>query len=184
MAKHKRSGGFKAFGLSLPKLSTLKSSVSGMDALMGAGVGIVGIIGYNYLLKKLTAPKADGTVGTVDPAKLPTWLPKVAPLLGTALFGALAYALYRKKNAHKATGWLIGSVGAGVFATGLQYVQGMDWVKKNATLADYGFGALQREGAGRRYGALVADTRTGLNQLAAMSMGDASAAEELDALLG
>lgn len=178
----KRSRGFKAFGLSLPKMSDIKKSAKGMDILMGAGVGIVGILGFKWVMNKLTATK-DGKAPMIDPAKIPAFFPKVAPLLGTALFGALAYALYRKKSKAKATGWLIGSLGAGAAVTGLSYIQSTDWAAKQGLANYHGFGVLQPDRRLPAMGLLQSDPRASLNQLAAMSMGDLSGADELDALL-
>lgn len=184
----KRSRGFKAFGLSLPKMSDIKKSAKGMDILMGAGVGIVGILGFKWVMNKLTATKDSKGVekkpiidGSTD--FMQKTFPKVAPLLGTALFGALAYALYRKKSKAKATGWLIGSIGAGAAVTGLAYIQSSDWASKQGLASYQGFGVLQPDRRLPAMGLLQADTRSSLNQLAAMSMGDLSGADELDALL-
>lgn len=184
----KRSRGFKAFGLALPKMSDIKKSAKGMDILMGAGVGIVGILGFKWVMNKLTAtvdskgvekkPIIDGSTDFMKDT-----FPKVAPLLGTALFGALAYALYSKKSKTKATGWLIGSLGAGAAVTGLSYIQSTDWAAKQGLASYHGFGVLQPDRRLPAMGLLQADSRASLNQLAAMSMGDLSGADELDALL-
>jgi len=181
MAKRSNRG-FKAFGLMLPKMSDLKKSAKGMDILMGAGVGIAGILGAKWIMNKLTTAEA-GKTPTIDPTKIPAFVTKIQPLLGGVLFGALAYALYRKKSKAKATGWLLGSVGAGVAVTGLSYLQNTAWAQKQGLAAYQGFGVLTTDRRLPAMGMLQADTRTNLSQLAAMSMGDVSGADELDALL-
>lgn len=189
MAKRSHRG-FKAFGLNLPKISDLKKSAKGMDILMGAGVGIVGILGAQWIMNKLTATKdaagADKKPiidGSTD--FMVKTFPKIQPLLGGVLFGALAYALYRKKSTAKATGWLVGSVGAGVAVTGLKYLQGTTWAKNQGLAGIDSFPAYGRLMPDRPLPAmgLIQPDRRSLNALAAQAMGDLSGADELDALL-
>lgn len=196
MAKHskkrhgRRSGGFKAFGLAFPKVSDIKKNAKGLDILMGAGLGVLGIIGLKVAYNKLTAPKADGTAVVKE---IPGLLAQFSPLIGGVVAGAVAYALYHKKSAAKATGWLIGSVGTGAAITAVNHLSGMDWVKKNTTFAvpadasiaaksaaAGGFGLLTRGSAGSSYGLLQRDNMARLSQ---MAMSDMGAAEELEALL-
>jgi hypothetical protein len=197
MAKHRKHsrrhgrGGFKAFGLAFPKISDIKKNAKGMDILMGAGLGVLGIVGIKVAYNKLTAKTADGKDGIVK--EIPGVLAQFSPLIGGVLAGAAAYALYHKKSAAKATGWLIGSIGTGVAITAATYVNEMDWVKKNTTfavpadaseaakrVAAGGFGLLTRGAAGSNYGLLQRDNMARLSQ---MAMGDMGAAEELEALL-
>lgn len=196
MAKHskkrhgRRSGGFRAFGLAFPKVSDIKKNAKGLDILMGAGLGVLGIIGLKVAYNKLTVTK-DGKEGMVK--EIPSVLAQFSPLLGGVVAGAVAYALYHKKSAAKATGWLIGSVGTGAAITAVTYLNEVQWVKDNTKfvvpadasdaakrVAAGGFGLLTRGSAGSSYGLLQRDNMARLSQ---MAMSDMGAAEELEALL-
>lgn len=191
MAKHSRRG-FRAFGMSLPKFSDIKKSAKGTDILMGAGVGIVGILGAQWLVNKLTATvdsSGAAKTPTISAASIPAFITKIQPFLGGTILGALAYALYRKKSASRAAGWLIGSVGAGLAVTGLDYARSMSWAKNMlpapasaAAASTAGYGVLTQDRRLPSMGVLQSD-RSGMNQLAAMAMGDLSGADELEQLL-
>ncbi|MBU1048377.1 MAG: hypothetical protein KKD10_07310 [Candidatus Omnitrophica bacterium] len=195
--KHSRKSsrrGYSAFGFALPKVSDIKKSAKGMDILMGAALGIAGIVGLKYAYNKLTAPKADGTPGMVK--EIPALLAQFAPAVGGVLAGTIAYALYHKKSNAKATGWLIGSIGTGVAITAANYVGNTEWVKANTSFlvpADASAAAKASAGGGFAGFGLLTGTRPrgtyGLLQrdnmarLSAMAMADMGGAEELESLL-
>ena len=115
-SKHRRG----MFG-DLPKLDTLKQGVnSGHDILMGAGIGLLGIAVGNWFTNKY--------LRVVKTGQTNSWAqknPKLAQAVGPAgaiVAGVLAYSFFHADKAAKATGWLIGSVAAGLGLAGSRLV--------------------------------------------------------------
>ncbi len=147
----------KLFGFgALPGLSTLKKAAPGLDVLMGVVVGLAGAAGMKYAINKL---RGSGT-------NVPEFLDKAAPALGSAILGALAYALYRKKSSARATGWLVGAVTTGLAVTGQNLIRDAEFIPGDfKSYNDFGLLAADNSDMG-----LLAADNSDMSGLAEMAM--------------
>ena len=112
----------------MPKLDTLKQSVNGHDALMGAGIGILGIIVTNYLINSQKSGSLQQKISQTP------WMGGAAALIGAAAAGVAGYALLHKgEGGGKAAGYLVGAVGAGIAVAGARVVDAGYLAGNNAT---------------------------------------------------
>ena len=101
----------------MPKLDTLKQSVNGHDALMGAGLGVLGILVTNYLINSQKSGSFQQKISQSP------WMGAGAALLGASVAGVAGYALLHKgEGGGKAAGYLVGAVGAGIAVAGARVV--------------------------------------------------------------
>ena len=179
---------FKGFG-DMPSFDTLKANVNGHDVLMGAGLGLLGVLAINMYAhdQKLNDKKEQSlnAAFTKDP-----WKGAAAALVGAAAAGVLGYALMHKGEGGGAwTGRMIGAVGAGIAVAGTRlmdsgYVSkkgyyssrpkmdaaGAPVVTPPNSVNGYNYGMLYPDAAVRGYGMLTKDPRAEPAALAALSM--------------
>ena len=82
---------------------TFKKSVKGTDVLVGAVVGLGGIVALKYV---------KGFIGSK--VAIPAIVERVSPALAGGLAGLVLYYAQKKKNPGRATGHAVGAVAAGV----------------------------------------------------------------------
>ena len=176
IGRHKRS---RRFG-DLPKVETYKQSAGGHDVLLGAGIGLLGIMVANYFVAKQKVP-ASGLSWQASITKDP-WKGSALAAVAATAAGIAAFALM-KDNA-KRTGWLIGAAGAGIAVGGSRlvdagYLAGSDPASMGAMVMNpnagskkslAGFGALMRNAQAQThpYGMIVKNARPA--SLAALSL--------------
>ena len=179
MAKRRRYHGFAGL---------FNESAKGMDVLLGVGAGMVGVIGFKWALAKFK-PAA---------MTLPPIVNQIAPLIGGALVGGLAYLVAKKTGVGrkfigaKAPGLLMGAVATGAALSAHNLLSGTDWGKMNyQSYADLGIAtddttppslsALVNEQYQLSEGEYEDDTSIELDGLAQMNMGEED--DDLEALL-
>jgi hypothetical protein len=110
--------GLRGFG-DFPSLDTLKSQVNGTDVLMGAGLGLLGVLALNYYINT-----HDHKAG-LDPSKLFSARFTKSPMQGALMAaaaaagaGILGYSFMHKDSGNKWTGMLVGAIGTGIAVAG------------------------------------------------------------------
>lgn len=98
--RHRRFGAFS--------MDALNKSANVKDMAVGALIGVAGIAGLKYALRKITVKDDKGLEVTLL-SKLPGFLQKVTPTLGGVLAGVIAY-MVEKKNPSKAFGHAVGAM--------------------------------------------------------------------------
>ena len=177
----------KGYGLNLDEDVKVK------DAFAGFGIGVLGAGVVKYLIRQ---------AGLQD--KLPVLVQNWMPLLAASAAGTAAYALQRKGSKKRATGHLVGAVGAGVVAQAWGFMKSK-YPEYFGDVVAMRFNGYGRNGygvlvnsptprigpgafAGRGYGGMIfnnpgrslAGTQASLAGLGALAMGDdRSGIEEL-----
>jgi hypothetical protein len=181
---HRRS--FRGFG-DFPSLATLKSSVNGQDALIGAAIGLLGVFAVNYYVgSKINPTAAAGASLTAEQlAAQAEWRKSFADapwkfaaygLAGAAVAGIAAYSLMKGE---KRTAYLVGAAGTAVAVAGLRLadsayispkvVSGPVPVKATAGYSG-GYGMIMPNRNMRGMGMLMPNNRGKAAGLAALSM--------------
>ena len=155
------------------KADFLSRPVDGEGALMGVGVGLLGVLAANWYIQKQKTQKLNLMI-----AQAP-WKGAAAALIGAAGAGILAFSFLHKGGGQKYTGWLVGATAAGLAVAGTRLIDSRyvgqtvffpNYPKPSATVtATQGYGLLARQNGLKSYGMIQAD-RTKPKALAALSM--------------
>lgn len=136
MAKHYRKKSHRrGYGAFLPKLSDIKGSITGQNALIGIAIGVAGFLGLKYAINKWgdklpdALTKADGFFQTN------------LKIAGPILVGLIGYAAAKKFKPAMANSVLVGALGSGLALYGYDKVTAYktaDGKTPFAALADFG----------------------------------------------
>jgi|CXWL01.1.fsa_nt_gi hypothetical protein len=170
---------FKGYGV-------FDRNVNSTDVLVGAAAGMVGSLGFKYL------------VGKYAQDMMPAALQNFMPAIGAVAAGSAAYAMQRKGNKARAEGHLVGAMAAAAAVQTWSFLKAQFPELADVVSLKLGnYGGLIVDEPGRAMGGLFVNEQTpaigpggaamggyadnpGMAQLAGLSMGDdMSGVEEL-----